>query len=214
MKKKFPIEWLLEAEDLFRVHPVNANTGACPSGTKAVYRLYNKRPDVNHRYTTDPAVVDAMLAKGYVLEGNGSPSRPVAFCAKDAPPPPAAAGTPACTIASSTAFPVIGVPVTLTATCTGTPTSYAWINCTGSGKTCTASATVIGTVNYGVIASNAMARVLRRRSRSIGRVWRRARRPAPCPRARRRRRSARRWSSLPIAARARRVSTGWAARRS
>ena len=155
VKKKFPIEWLLEAEDLFRVHPVNANTGACPSGTKAVYRLYNKRPDVNHRYTTDAAVVDAMLAKGYVLEGNGSPSRPVAFCAKDAPPPPAAAGTPACTIAASTAFPVIGVPVTLTATCTGTPTSYAWINCAGSGRTCTASATVIGAVNYGVIASNA-----------------------------------------------------------
>jgi len=155
VKKKFPIEWLLEAEDLFRVHPVNANTGACPSGTKAVYRLYNKRPDVNHRYTTDPAVVDAMLTKGYVLEGNGSPSRPVAFCAKDAPPPPAAAGTPACTIAASAAFPVIGVPVTLTATCTGTPTSYAWINCTGSGKTCTANATFVGTVGYGVVASNA-----------------------------------------------------------
>ncbi len=155
VKKKFPTEWLLEAEDLFRVHPVNPNTGACPSGTKAVYRLYNKRADVNHRYTTDAAVVDAMLTKGYVLEGNGSPSRPVAFCAKDAAPPPAAAGTPACTIAASTAFPVIGVPVTLTATCTGTPTGYAWINCTGSGKTCTASATLVGTVNYGVVASNA-----------------------------------------------------------
>jgi hypothetical protein len=154
VKKKFPTEWLLEAEDLFRVHPVNVNTGACPAGTKAVYRLYNKRADVNHRYTTDAAIADAMLAKGYVLEGNGNPARPVAFCAKDAPPPPPAAGTPSCTITSSTAFPVIGVPVTLTANCTGTPTSYAWINCTGSGKTCTASASVIGSVSYGVVATN------------------------------------------------------------
>ena len=155
VKKKFPTEWLLESEDLFRVHPVNVNTGSCPAGTKAVYRLYNKRADVNHRYTTDATIVDAMLAKGYVLEGNGSPARPVAFCAKDAPPPPAPAGTPVCTIASSTAFPVIGVPVTLTATCTNSPTSYAWINCTGSGRTCTASASAIGSVNYGVVASNA-----------------------------------------------------------
>jgi hypothetical protein len=155
VKKKFPTEWLLEAEDLFRVHPVNVNTGVCPSGTRAVYRLYNKRPDVNHRYTTDSAVVDAMLAKGYVLEGNGSPARPVAFCAKDAAPPPPPAGTPSCTITSSSAFPVIGVPVTLTANCTATPTSYAWINCTGTGNSCTATATVAGAVSYGVIASNA-----------------------------------------------------------
>jgi hypothetical protein len=156
VKKKFPNEWLLEAEELFRVHPVNVNTGICPTGTKAVYRLWNNRPDVNHRYTTDAAVVDAMRAKGYILEGNGSPARPVAFCAADVAAPPPPAGAPVCTISKSTQFAVIGTPVTLTANCTGNPTSYAWINCTGAGGKCTVNATAPGTVNYAVLATNSV----------------------------------------------------------
>jgi len=157
VKKKFAKEWLLEAEDLFRVHPVDPNTGICPTGTKAVYRLWNNRPDVNHRYTTESAVVDAMLAKGYVLEGNGSPARPVAFCAANVAAPPPPAGAPVCTIAKSSQFAVIGTPVTLTANCTGSPTTYAWINCTGTGRTCTVNATAPGTVSYAVVATNAVA---------------------------------------------------------
>jgi photosystem II stability/assembly factor-like uncharacterized protein len=43
--------------------------GSCPPGEASVYRLWNKRFDSNHRYTTDPAIRDAMVAKGYVLEG-------------------------------------------------------------------------------------------------------------------------------------------------
>ena len=43
--------------------------GSCPFGEVAVYRLWNRRIDSNHRYTTDPAIRDAMIAKGYVLEG-------------------------------------------------------------------------------------------------------------------------------------------------
>jgi len=157
VKKKFATEWLLESEDLFRVHPVDSNTGTCPTGTKAVYRLWNNRPDVNHRYTTEAAVVDTMLAKGYVLEGNGNPLRPVAFCAADIAAPPPPAGAPVCTITKSTQFPVVGTPVTLTANCTGSPTSYAWINCPGTGRTCAVNATVPGTVNYAIVATNAVA---------------------------------------------------------
>lgn len=157
VKKKFPKEWLLEADDLFRVHPVDPNTGICPSGTKAVYRLWNNRPDVNHRYTTEPAVVGAMLAKGYVLEGNGNPTRPVAFCASNVAPPPPPTGAPACTITSSAAIPVVGTAVTLTANCTGSPTSYAWINCTGTGRSCVVNSTSPGTVSYAVIATNSVA---------------------------------------------------------
>lgn len=156
VKKKFPKEWLLEADDLFRVHPVDPSTGICPSGTKAVFRLWNKRPDVNHRYTTEAAVVDAMLAKGYVLEGNGNPARPVAFCASSAAPPPPPTGTPVCTISSSAAIPVVGTAVTLTATCTGSPTRFAWINCSGTGNSCVVNATSPGSVNYAVVATNAV----------------------------------------------------------
>ena len=156
VKKKFPKEWLLEADDLFRVHPVDPNTGFCPSGTKAVYRMWNNRPDVNHRYTSEAAVVDAMVTKGYVLEGNGSPARPVAFCASNAPPPPPPTGAPVCTISSSSAIPVIGTSVTLTASCTGSPTAYAWVNCPGTGKSCVVNATSPGSVNYAVLATNAL----------------------------------------------------------
>lgn len=44
-------------------------SGQCPSNEVAVYRLWNQRIDSNHRYTTDAATRDAMIAKGYVLEG-------------------------------------------------------------------------------------------------------------------------------------------------
>ena len=44
-----------------------------------VYRVWNRRPDTNHRYTTDPAVRDAMVAAGGVAEGYGPDA--VAMCA-------------------------------------------------------------------------------------------------------------------------------------
>lgn len=156
VKAKWPEEWLLETDDLFRVHAVNPNTGTCPSGTKAVYRLWNKRSDVNHRYTTDAAIVDSMLTKGYVLEGNGSPQRPIAFCAANVAPAQTAAGAPVCTITSGTPFPTIGTPVTLTATCTNSPTTYAWANCTGTGNTCTAASNAVGKLSYSLVATNAL----------------------------------------------------------
>ena len=43
--------------------------GLCPPGELPVFRLWNRRFDSNHRYTTDQAIRDAMVAKGYVLEG-------------------------------------------------------------------------------------------------------------------------------------------------
>lgn len=154
VRQKWPEEWLLETEEAFRVHNVDPVSGSCPSGTKAVYRLYNKRPDVNHRYTTDAAVFDSMIAKGYAPEGSGDPQRPIAFCASSQGPAQPAAGAPVCTVTASTAFPVPNAPVTLTATCTESPTTYAWINCTGTGATCAVTATTVGAVNYGVVATN------------------------------------------------------------
>jgi hypothetical protein len=50
-----------------------AGDGTCRAGTLAVYRLYNNGQGgaPNHRYTTDPAVRDQMVARGWVIEGNG-----------------------------------------------------------------------------------------------------------------------------------------------
>ena len=36
----------------------------CPAGTQPIYRVFNNRPDANHRYTIDRAVRDQMVAQG------------------------------------------------------------------------------------------------------------------------------------------------------
>ncbi len=53
--------------------------GVCPGGTIEVYRVFSNRADANHRYMTDKAVRDSMVAKGWVAEGDG-PNR-VVMCA-------------------------------------------------------------------------------------------------------------------------------------
>jgi len=46
--------------------------GACPAGSTPIYRLYDNRADVNHRYTADRFVRDQMVAKGWIAEGDGA----------------------------------------------------------------------------------------------------------------------------------------------
>ena len=60
-----------ETASAFFVAVPNHATGACPSGTTPIYRLWNARFDSNHRYTTDVAVKAQMVARGYVAEGYG-----------------------------------------------------------------------------------------------------------------------------------------------
>ena len=95
-----------------------------------------------------------MLGKGYTLEGIGSP-RPIVFCAANITPPAPASGTPVCTLAVSTQFPILGVPLQMTATCNGLPTTFAWINCSSAGPSCIANSSVAGPVVYGIVATNA-----------------------------------------------------------
>ncbi len=56
----------------------DAVSGACPVNTTPIYRVWNKRPDSNHRYLTNRAMRDAMVARGYVAEGYGPDA--VAMC--------------------------------------------------------------------------------------------------------------------------------------
>jgi cytochrome c5 len=57
----------------------SALAGACPAGTRPLFRLYNdgRGGAPNHRYSIDPAVRDAMLAEGFLPEG---PAGGVAMC--------------------------------------------------------------------------------------------------------------------------------------
>jgi len=45
--------------------------GACPANTTPIYRVFSNRADANHRYMTDRAVRDMMVARGWVAEGDG-----------------------------------------------------------------------------------------------------------------------------------------------
>jgi hypothetical protein len=62
----------LEAPNVFYIALPDTTTGACPSGTVAVFRLYNNRADANHRYTTDPQIKAQMISQGYIAEGYGT----------------------------------------------------------------------------------------------------------------------------------------------
>ena len=75
---KFPA-LIEESANLFYIDLPDLVTGACPAGTTPVYRLYNNRADVNHRYTTSLAIRSQMLTKGYIPEGYGTMG--VAMCA-------------------------------------------------------------------------------------------------------------------------------------
>lgn len=46
--------------------------GSCPTDSKPIYRVFNNLPDTNHRYTTDRYVRDAMVARGWLPEGDGA----------------------------------------------------------------------------------------------------------------------------------------------
>jgi hypothetical protein len=62
--------FVLEAREFMHVFlPV---AGVCPAGTTPIYRVFSNRADVNHRYMTDRAVRDLMVARGWLAEGDGS----------------------------------------------------------------------------------------------------------------------------------------------
>ena len=64
--------WVYETADAFELPSVNTSTGACPPGTRPVYRLWNGRGDSNHRYTIDASVKQQMTARGWIAEGYGN----------------------------------------------------------------------------------------------------------------------------------------------
>jgi len=159
-EKYHPHTWVFESESVFKLYLPDQNTGVCPATTVPVYRAYNNRADVNHRYTTERSVHLSMLAKGYVEEGFGGNGKPVvAMCALSASNPVAAGvPVPECTLAADNAFPRIGGSVTLTATCTNSPTKFTWSEsacAAASGNTCAVTSPDVGYKNYTVKGGNA-----------------------------------------------------------
>ena len=66
----WPDQWQLESNDVFKIYQPNSD-GSCRVGTSPVYRLYDNRVDVNHRYTTDLDTREDMINQGWIPEGYG-----------------------------------------------------------------------------------------------------------------------------------------------
>jgi hypothetical protein len=79
VQAKWPGAWVLETPAAFYVLAVDQRDGTCPAGSTPVFRLYNNRGDVNHRYTTSPDIRAHMIDMGWVPEGYGPAG--VAMCA-------------------------------------------------------------------------------------------------------------------------------------
>ena len=79
VQSRFP-QFVLETSDAMNVGLPDPATGTCTTPASVpIYRLWDKRLDTNHRYTTDRGVRDAMVAQGWLAEGYGPDA--VAMCA-------------------------------------------------------------------------------------------------------------------------------------
>lgn len=68
---RFGLQWIYESPDVFYIPMPDAITGACPAGTRSIWRFYNEAT-VNHRYTAEVAVRDNLRAKPWwIPEGYG-----------------------------------------------------------------------------------------------------------------------------------------------
>jgi hypothetical protein len=73
-------DFILESTEAMFLATPDPVTGACADlQTQPLYRVWNRRSDTNHRYTTSAAVRDQMVAAGGVAEGSGPDA--VAMCA-------------------------------------------------------------------------------------------------------------------------------------
>lgn len=150
--QRFAGAWFEETDNAFGIYLPDTATGQCPGGSVPVYRAWNGRVDSNHRFTTDPATLQAMIAKGYIAEGYGPGPMPVAMCSPSTSSGPQ--DVPACVVSTSNASPYAGSTVTLTASCTNAPTAYTWTNCMSATAQCSATSASIGQVTYTVVARN------------------------------------------------------------
>ena len=79
-----PVDWIYESPAVFHVQVPDAATGACPAGTKPVYRYFNAAT-TNHRYTAELVIRnDSAASKVWTAEGYGpGPYYPVMCAAEE-----------------------------------------------------------------------------------------------------------------------------------
>ena len=68
---RFSGAWVYESGNVFVAYLPDAATGNCPLNTTPLYRVYDNRSDVNHRYTPSIDTRSRMINAGWVPEGYG-----------------------------------------------------------------------------------------------------------------------------------------------
>ncbi|MDE2358660.1 MAG: trypsin-like peptidase domain-containing protein [Betaproteobacteria bacterium] len=80
--QKFAAQWVEESPSVFYILLPNATTGACPAGSKPVYRFLSDSNGLHHRYTTEVDVRDSIIKDGgWIQEGYGVPPNSPVMCA-------------------------------------------------------------------------------------------------------------------------------------
>ena len=79
--QRFGADWIEESASVFYIPLPDTRTGACPAGTRPLWRFYHADA-VNHRYTAEVAVRNELRrARGWVAEGYGPDG--VIMCSPD-----------------------------------------------------------------------------------------------------------------------------------
>jgi hypothetical protein len=78
---QFAAQWVFESSNVFYILLPNPTTGACPAGSRGVYRFMNNANGLHHRYTAEVDVRDSIIADGgWTQEGYGTPPNAPVMC--------------------------------------------------------------------------------------------------------------------------------------
>jgi lysyl endopeptidase len=77
----FAAQWVFESSTVFYILLPDQATGACPAGSRGVYRFMNNANGLHHRYTAEVDVRDSIIADGgWTQEGYGTPPNAPVMC--------------------------------------------------------------------------------------------------------------------------------------
>jgi hypothetical protein len=79
--QKFAAQWVEESPAVFYIVLPNTVSGACPAGSRGVFRFVNNANGLHHRYTAEVDVRDSIIQDGgWTQEGYGTPPNAPVMC--------------------------------------------------------------------------------------------------------------------------------------
>jgi len=79
--RQFAAQWVFESAAVFYILLPNPTTGACPAGSRGVFRFMNNANGLHHRYTAEADIRDSIITDGgWTQEGYGTPPNAPVMC--------------------------------------------------------------------------------------------------------------------------------------